>query len=127
MNDVKVITALDGVTATTTSNKIFVGGVKRIGLQFRRENHSSGSSTFTVNGSMEPETTTTPTMTALNMMITNTANTNVQDVIRVASVALSSNTDSLVWLDPSICLTWLSVTATEVTDGTHTAFVLLEY
>lgn len=126
-NTTKVITALAAVAETTTSNKFYVGGAKRIGLLFRRTNHGSGSSTFTVNGGMESEDTVTPTMTALSMLITNTANSNVQNLIRVASVALVSNTDALVWLDPVCVLNWLSVTATEVTDGSHTCFILLEY
>jgi len=126
-NRTKVITALDAVTATTTSNKFFVGGARRIGLLFRRADHAAGSTAFTVNGGMESEDTVTPTMTALNMLITNTANSNVQSLTRVASVTLSANGDSLVWLDPVCVLNWLSVTATETTDGTHSAFILLEY
>ena len=126
-NTTKVITALAAVAETTTSNKFYVGGAKRIGLLFRRTNHGSGSSTFTVNGGMESEDTVTPTMTALSMLITNTANSNVQNLIRVASVALVSNTDALVWLDSVCLLNWISITATEVTDGNHTAFILLEY
>lgn len=127
MTDVKTITALNAVTATTTSSSFYVGGAKRIGFQVTRANHSAGSSTFTFGGSMDDESTTTPTMTALSMLITNTANTNSQTLIRVASVALSSNTTSLVWLSPECVLNWVNVTVTEVTDGTHTAKILVEY
>ena len=125
--DTKVITALDAVEATTTSGKIWVGGAKRIGLLFRRASGAGGSNTFTVNGSMEPVETVTPTMTVLSMLITNTANSNVQALTRAASVALTTDTDSLVWLDPTCCLTWLSVTSTEATSGVASCFVLLEY
>jgi len=127
MIDTKTITALSAVTATTTSNSFYVGGAKRIGFQLTRADHSAGSSTFTFGGSLDSQDTTTPTMTALNMLITNTANTNGQTLIRVASIALSSNTTSIVWLSPECALNWVNVTVTEVTDGTHTAKILVEY
>lgn len=121
-----IITALDAVTATTTSNKFYVGNAKRIGFLFRRTNHTAGNTVFTVNIGGEAEDTVTPTMLATNMLITNTANTNVQNLTRVASVTLSSNTDAYVWLDPFVICTWVSVTATETTDGSHTAFIILQ-
>jgi len=121
-----VITALDAVTATTTSNKIYVGNAKRIGFLFRRANHSAGNTAFSVNIGGESEDTVTPTMLACNMLITNTANTNSQTLIRVASITLSANGDAYAWLDPFVVVTWVSVTATETTDGTHSAFVIVQ-
>ena len=122
----KSIKVLDAVTETTTSNKIYVGGAKKIGFLFRRGSHSSGSTAFSVNIGGEPEDTVTPTMLACNMLITNTANSNSQTLTRVASVTLSANGDAYAWLSPEVICTWVSVTATETTDGAHSAWVILE-
>jgi hypothetical protein len=122
----KVITALDAVAATSTSNKFYVGGAKRIGFLFRRGSHASGNHVFTVNIGGESEDTTTPTMLATNMLIGNTAATNSQTTAHVASVTLSANGDAYAWLDPLCLVTWVSVTATETTDGVATAFIILE-
>jgi len=134
------ITALNAVTATTTSNKFWVGGAKRIGLHFRRADHSAGSTAFTVKGSLEPfETGTGPvdahgnptggaavTMTAVNMLVSNVTNTNGQMRTRVNSTSLAANGDAFVWLEPDILVNWLEVTATETTDGTHSAWIVIE-
>jgi len=126
MKKIISIKVLDAVTATTTSNKIDVSGAKRVGFLFRRANHASGSTAFSVNIGGEPLETVTPTMLACNMLITNTANTNSQTLTRVASVTLSADGDAYAWLDPSVICTFVSVTATETTDGTHSAWVILE-
>jgi len=123
----KVITALDAVVATTTSNKFYVGGAKRIGFLFRRADHSSGKTVFSVNIGAESGDTVTPTMTACNMLIGNTAASNSQTTAHVASVDTgTANGDFYAWLDPICLVNWVSVTATETTDGTHSAFIILE-
>ena len=134
------ITAINAVTATTTSNKFWVGGAKRIGLHYRRADHSAGSTAFTVKGSLEPyENGDGPvdahnnrtggaaiTMTALNMLVDNVTNTNGQMRTRVNSKTLSANGDAFLWLEPDVLVNWLEVTATETTDGTHSAWVIVE-
>jgi len=121
------IKVLDGVTATTTSNKIYVGNAKKIGFLFRRADHASGKTVFSVNIGGEPEDTVTPTMTATNMLITNTATTNSQTITRVASIdSGAANGDFYAWLDPFVVCTWISVTATETTDGTHSAWIIIQ-
>jgi hypothetical protein len=134
------ITALNAVTATTTSSKFWVGGAKRIGLHYRRADHSSGSTAFTVKASLEPlEIANGPldahnnltggsaiTMTALNMLVSNVTNTNAQTRTRVNSVSLAANGDAIAWLEPDILVNWLEITATETTDGTHSAWIVLE-
>jgi len=130
----RVITALDGKTATATSGKFYVGDAERIGLLFRRAAHASGNTVFTVNIGGEAEGTVTPVMTATNMLIKDIvadagAGTSGEDIghTRVASVTLAGNGDEMVWLDPVCLVTYLSVTATETTDGTHTAFIIAQY
>jgi hypothetical protein len=128
MNSTRVITALNAVTDTTTSNKFYVGGAKRIGFLFRRANHTSGKTVFSVNISSESEDTTTPTMTATNMLIPNVAGDNTKTLAHVANIDTSTaNGDFYAWLDPVCLVNWVSVTATETTDGTHSAWVICEY
>ena len=116
------ITALNAVTATTTSEAIAVSGAKKITLAFTRANHSAGSSAFSVLGTVDGETYVT-----LNKLVTNVTNTNAQDVVRAASVTLSSNTTEIAHLDiGSLALLAIKVKVTETTDGTHTAKVLIE-
>jgi len=122
----RIITALNAVTATTTSNKFYVGGARRIGLLVRRADHVAGSTAFTVKGSMETPETVTPTMTALNIMIDNVTNSNVQTLTRIATKTLSANGDAFLWFDPFFFINFLEITATETTDGTHSAFIVFE-
>jgi hypothetical protein len=126
MNTIKKIVALDGVTATTTSGKIFVGGAKRVGVLLRRADHTSGNTAFTIKGSMDYEEAS-PTMTALNVWIDNVTNTNAQNLTRVAGKTLSANGDAFLWLDSNCIINYVEITATETTDGTHSAWVLAEY
>jgi len=126
MKKTTVITALDAVAATTTSNKFYVGNAKRIGFLFRRGSHSSGNHVFTVNIGGESEDTVTPTMLATNMLIPNVAGDNTKTLAHVASITLSANGDAYAWLDPVCICTWVSVTSTETTDGLATALIILE-
>jgi len=136
----RIIKAIDAVTATTVSSKYWVGGAKRIGFLFRRANHSSGSTAFSVKASLESYETGNGaqdaygnrtggagvTMTALSMLLNNAANTNAQTRLRTASVSLAANGDAFAWLEPDILVNWLEVTATETTDGTHSAWIIVE-
>jgi len=128
MNDIrsaKLLTPLNAVTATTTSSAIDVKDARKITLEFTRADHSSGSSTFTIFGSISGES---GTFTALNNMVKDVTNTNAQDLTRVASVALSSNTTEIVALDiNNLGFTHIKITVTKVTDGTQTAKALIEY
>jgi hypothetical protein len=126
MNTIKKITALNAVTATTTSDKIFVGGAKRVGVLLRRSNHSSGNTAFTIKGSLDYGDVT-PVMTALNVWIDNVTNTNSQTLTRVAGKTLAANGDAFLWLDSNCFVNYIEITATRTTDGTHSAWVLAEY
>lgn len=127
MRTPKLVKALDAVTATTTSAAIDVREAKKITLLFTRANHAAGSTAFTVTGCIEDDATT-GTFVALNTLIDNVTNTNAQTLTRVASCTLSSDTSKVYSLDvDNFGYTFLKVTATETTDGTHTAKVLVEY
>lgn len=120
---IKTVTALDAVTATTTSDAINVKYAKKIIFMFTRADNAGGSSTFTVTGSIDGTNYAT-----LNKLISNAANTNAQTPARVASVAIS-NTDatSTASLDLQYDLyQYIKVTVTEVADGTHTCKIFIE-
>lgn len=127
MRSTKVITALDAVTATTVSKKFFVGDASRIALLVRRANHSSGSTAFSVKISCDPVTTVTPVMTTYNMLIDNLTNTNGQMPTRIASKSLAADSDAYLFFDDFVKFNWIEITATETTDGTHSAFILVEH
>ena len=113
---------IDAVTATTVSDPLLVSGAKKISFMFTRANHAAGTSTFTVEGSLDGVT-----YVALNKLISNATNTNAQTLTRTASVVLSANGSTLASLDiEQDTLYMIRVTATEGTDGTHSAVVLIE-
>ncbi|MBX3498107.1 MAG: hypothetical protein KF889_01585 [Alphaproteobacteria bacterium] len=110
---------LNAVTATTTSEAVNVEGLRRIGFQFKRANHSAGSSAFTVEGTINGAD-----WTALNLIVSNATNTNAQTRTRVATVTLSSDTTALAFLEDLVVLKAVRVKVTETTDGTHSAWMI---
>jgi len=118
-----LITALDAVTATTTSGAINIEGAKKVTFLFTRADNAGGSSTFTVTGSLDGTT-----FVALNKLITNAAATNAQTQAKAANVAISAADGStLASLDlEHDNYKEIKVTVTEVADGTHTAKVLIQ-
>ena len=125
MQSVKVITAIDAVTATTVSSKIWIGDYKRVALLYRRANNAGGTSTFTVKAGFAQLASDSPTMTAYNMLIDNLTNTNAQMPVRLNSKAIANaDGDVMVWMVPDAPATHIEITATETTDGTHSAFVI---
>lgn len=116
-----LLTPINAVTATTTSDPINIEDAVKISWFFTRANHSSGSSSFAVTVSVDGETYVT-----FSKLISNATNTNAQTLTRVAAVALSSNTTSEVAMDlEHSTYRWMKVTVTETTDGTHTAKCLI--
>ena len=126
MNNTELITALNAVTVTTTSDKFYVGNAKRISLLFRRANHSAGSSAFAVKASLDAIGTTTPIMTAFNLLIDNVTNANTLTLTRVNGKTLSADGDAFLFVDQMAKVNWLEITVTETTDGTHSAWILIE-
>lgn len=118
------ITALNAVTATASSQKIYIGDFERVAILFRRADHSSGSSAFTVKAGFAASASDTPTMTAYNMLIDNVTNSNSEETTHVNGKTLTDNGDAMVWMDPSAPATHIEITATETTDGTHSAYII---
>lgn len=124
MQNVQIITALDSVTATTASSKIWIGDFDRVAILYRRANHSAGSTAFTVKAGFAQLASDSPTMTAYNQLISNVTNSISEGQVRVNSVTLNADGDAMCWMDPSAPATHIEITATETTDGTHSAFII---
>ncbi len=121
----KLVTALSAVAATTTSEPIDITMAKKVTILLTRAAHSSGNHVFTVTGSIDGKD---GTFVACNKLIKNIANAISEGLTRVASVTLSANGSELVSLDlENESFTHIKVTATETTDGTATAKVLVSY
>ena len=119
----KSVIALDAVTATTTSEKIYVEDAKKITLILTRANHDSGSSAFSVLASIDGTTYIT-----INSMIEDLANTNAQNYTRVASITLASDGNTLAAVDcKNNQYKYIKIKVTETTDGTHTAKAYISY
>lgn len=121
----KLITALSAVAETTASAGIDITDAKKVTLIFTRASHGSGNHVFTVTGSING---ISGTYVACNKLIKNIANAISEGITRVASITLSANGSELVSLDlEHDGFTHIKITATETTDGTATASVLVQY
>lgn len=116
---IRLVTALNAVTATTTSAGIDVKYSKRIVLQLTRADHTSGSTAFTVTGSIDNGVT----YQAIAFLRDNATGINTL----VATKVLSADGLALVALDleSGFALDYIKITATETTDGTHSAKVYI--
>lgn len=99
-------------TSVYTSQKFSSGPIGKVSLQMTRSGHSAGSGTFVVEASNDGSNWAT-----YNKITSNSTNTNAQTDVRVASVALSSNTTVLATLPEPYA--FYRVVLTIDTDGTH--------
>lgn len=121
--DSAVFTPIDGATATTTSSAIAIDDVKGVTWVLTRADHSSGSTSFAVTVSLDGTTYVT-----YNKLIDNVTNSNAQTLTRVAAKSLGSNTSATLYMDlEKEPWKFMKITATETTDGTHTAKAVLRY
>lgn len=113
---------LNSVTDTATSREVQAFDAKRIALRFVRTNHSSGSSAFIVEATLNGTD-----WFQYNMLIDNVANTNAQTLTRVSGKTLASNTEAQVSMDlQNMPVLAFRVKVTETTDGTHYAEYTME-
>lgn len=124
MSSNKLVTVLDAVTATTTSAAIDVQYAEKITLLLTRANNAGGTSTFSVSGSIDGTTYVT-----LNSLIEDVTNTNAQNYVRTASVAIANaDGNKIVAVDlENNSFKFIKVTVTETSDGTHSCKALIEY
>jgi len=118
----ELVKVLDGVTATTVSEPVNIENAEKVTLFFTRANHSAGSSAFAVEVSIDGVNWVT-----FSKLISNVTNTNAQNKTRVASVSLAADGTTAVDMDlENSIYRHMRITATETTDGTHTAKALIQ-
>jgi hypothetical protein len=117
----EVITVLDGVTATTTSAAVNLEDAKKVVLVCKRADHSSGSSAFTAQVSVDGTN-----YVDYEKWISNANNTNVQGLTRVTTLTLSDDGVDFLTMDPDDGFKDIKVKVTETTDGTHSAWLFIQ-
>jgi len=118
----EIIKVIDGATATTTSQAIRISDAKKVVLFCKRSAHDEGNTAFSATVSHNGTD-----YRAYSKWISNTANANTEFLTRVASVTISSNACDFLTMDPSDFANYIKVTATETTDGTHDAWLIVQY
>lgn len=113
---------LNAVTATTTSRPTGVDNASRVSLQLRAAGITSGSAVFTVEVSNDGNN-----WVAYNRLTTNVTNTNAQMDTRVASVLLSTNAGSMLFIPPGDTFNFIRtvVTPNNTVDGNYSAVLYL--
>ena len=118
-----LIPVLNAVTATTTSSAFSIEGAKKVILVYQRSVHGSGRTVFSATVSVDGVNYIT-----YAKWITNTANAIAEGEVRVASVDTgTANVTGFLTMSPEDGFLDIKVTATETTDGTHSAWLYLEY
>jgi hypothetical protein len=122
MKNSRLVTALDAVTATTTSSAIDIKHAKKVTCLLTRANNAGGTSTFSATASIDGTTYVTV------YLITNAATTNAQTVTRATSVAIANDNGSIfASLDlENAGYNYVKITVTETADGTHSAELFIE-
>ena len=118
----QVVPVLDAVTATTTAQAVNIEGAKKVVLMCKRADHSAGSSAFTATVSVDGTN-----YADYKKWISNANNTNAQDLTRVTTLTLSGDGVDFLTMDPDDGFKDVRVRVTETTDGTHSAWLLIEY
>ncbi len=127
MQTTKLVKLIDGATATTTSNNVYVGDAYKVCFIVTRADDDTGSSAFTFKGGMSPDReTTAPTMVALNVITTNAANANTETILRTTGKTITNEDASyLLWLDlREFPVEFINSTVTETNNGTHTCWMV---
>ena len=95
-NGLSIVTAHDEITVDTTSDPIDIAGAKHVMIVFTEGgtvNNREADLSITVSADGT-------NFYAYSMLITNAANSNAQDLIRVASTNQATAGTDLVWMTP---------------------------
>lgn len=118
----KLFHPLNAVTATTTSDAIDITGASKVSLEFKRSNHSAGSSAFKVQVRLSKD----GSWIDYNKLIDNVVNAIAEGLVRVGSSSLASDTSKFYSMDLQHDNFFeMRVVVTETTDGTHDAWALV--
>jgi hypothetical protein len=126
----KVKQVINNATATIESAGMDAGKASKISFVFKRTNHTAGQTVFTVQVCPESENVPDADSNWITYarLITNVANTNAESIVRANGVTItSSTTPVLVSMSPEDVVGKVRVVATETTDGTHNAWVMIQY
>lgn len=117
--------ALNAVTATTTSDAVDIANAKKITFFFKRSAHSAGKTVFSVLVSVDGSDFTITSA----MLIPNVIGDNTKTTARVAAYDTgTANATAIYAMDmTSFSFQQIKIVATETTDGTHDAWVLVQY
>jgi hypothetical protein len=112
----KISKIIDGATGTASSSVFSIQGADRVTLFFEREDHTSGSSTFTPQVGIGTE------FTDYNKWITNATG-----LTRASTLALTSTGPDFLTMSPEDSFEFIKVNATgTATGGTHGVWLVVD-
>ena len=117
----RVIKLFENQTADKTTGAINIAGAKKVVLFCKRAAHTAGNTVFSAVVGVDGNEI------AYNKWISNVANTNAQTLTRVASLTLSSATSGFLTMSPEDTFETIKVTADVTTDGSNSAWLILDY
>ena len=126
---IEIVTTESEITADNTAVAVPCAGAKRIGIVFTEGgtvNNRSG--VLTITTSLDGTT-----FYAYSMLISNTANSNAQNLTRVASITRATAGTDICWMTPETLGTIIALkTNLDITDGdsptgNYTIKVIIEY
>lgn len=114
---------LEDATASDDSGWIPISGYKKVILVMKRESGSSGSTSFSAD--IAPEKDGTGAVDYAKW-IDNTTNTNVQQLTRVSSKTLSTNTTAMMSMSPEDIGGYIQISSSDSSDnGTLNSWLIL--
>ena len=116
-------TVINAVTDTATSSAQLVAGARGVGIEFYStavEGTQDRVGNIKITVSMDGGTT----FKDYNMLIDNVANTNAQNLTRVASKELTGVSSAILWMTPETLsgITHIKAVFTRTTAGTNGTF-----
>lgn len=120
MNQLEQIEAILDKTVDYTSDPIKIHQAEKVTI-FLTADVTSGNGVFTVEVSADGVN-----WVAYNKLIDNIINSNAQNLTRVASKTLNSDTTVFVSLSPEDTFMFMRMKVDQTTDGTYNAIVLIQ-
>lgn len=115
---------IPAATATASSGWIPIGGACSVQLFMQRSNHSAGSTAFSAELAVDDAGTGSVTYAK---WIDNVVNAIAEGQVRISSKSLNSNSKAMMSMSPEDIGGFIKITATETTDGTHNAWLVITY
>lgn len=109
-------------TETANSAPFSLESAEKVSFVFQRSNHASGTSAFKLQISVDGTN-----WVDYNKLISDVANSNVQDVTRVTTITLDANELDTATMDYPDTYPLGRIVSTITTDGTSNAWVTIQY